>query len=226
MHFHLPKPLHGWREFAGEVGIIVIGVLIALSAEQVVEWFHWRSEVRGAREALNAEASDNLLSAAGRAEQQDCVDRRLSEIAAIFEDHAKGRRLNIRGNIGRPVIYIGAQDAWQVEVGGQALTRMPLSEKLKYSAAFSTYADLKQTLLREQDAWLRLGMLDRPQILQEGDWQVLHQAFAEAASLNLRLRAITGDVLTNFTLGQRPGDVKPPPTIQLELKRICTPIRQ
>jgi hypothetical protein len=31
MHFHLPKPLHGWREFAGEVGIIVIGVLIALS---------------------------------------------------------------------------------------------------------------------------------------------------------------------------------------------------
>jgi len=32
MHFHLPKPLHGWREFAGEVGIIVIGVLIALGA--------------------------------------------------------------------------------------------------------------------------------------------------------------------------------------------------
>lgn len=25
MHFHLPKPLHGWREFAGEVGIIVVG---------------------------------------------------------------------------------------------------------------------------------------------------------------------------------------------------------
>jgi hypothetical protein len=25
MHFHLRKPLHGWREFAGEVGIIVLG---------------------------------------------------------------------------------------------------------------------------------------------------------------------------------------------------------
>ena len=37
MHFHLPKPLHGWREFWGEVGIIVIGVLIALGAQQVVE---------------------------------------------------------------------------------------------------------------------------------------------------------------------------------------------
>lgn len=27
MHFHVPKPLHGWRGFVGEVGIIVPGVL-------------------------------------------------------------------------------------------------------------------------------------------------------------------------------------------------------
>ena len=32
MHFHVPKPLHGWRAFTGEVGIIVIGVLIALAS--------------------------------------------------------------------------------------------------------------------------------------------------------------------------------------------------
>lgn len=37
VHFHLPKPLHGWREFLGEEGIIVFGVLIALGAEQIVE---------------------------------------------------------------------------------------------------------------------------------------------------------------------------------------------
>jgi len=36
MHLHLPKPLHGWRELAGAVGIIVVGVLIALGAVQVV----------------------------------------------------------------------------------------------------------------------------------------------------------------------------------------------
>lgn len=35
MHIHLPKPLHGWREFLAEVGIIVLGVLIALGAEQL-----------------------------------------------------------------------------------------------------------------------------------------------------------------------------------------------
>ena len=36
MKLSVPKPIHGWREFAGEVGIIVIGVLIALGAQQFV----------------------------------------------------------------------------------------------------------------------------------------------------------------------------------------------
>jgi type II secretory pathway pseudopilin PulG len=70
MHVHLPKPLHGWRAFVGEVGIIVLGVLIALGAEQLVEAVHWRQETQIAREALNAEASGNLISAAGRKRQQ------------------------------------------------------------------------------------------------------------------------------------------------------------
>src|SRR5258708_2499167 len=46
MHFHLPKPLHGWREFTGEVGIIVIGLLIALAVQQGVD-----AIVRRARDA-------------------------------------------------------------------------------------------------------------------------------------------------------------------------------
>lgn len=31
MHLKLPKPLHGWRAFAGEVGIVVLGVILALA---------------------------------------------------------------------------------------------------------------------------------------------------------------------------------------------------
>ena len=45
MPVHLPKPLHGWREFAGEVGIIVLGVLIALGAEQLIQTIHSQREV-------------------------------------------------------------------------------------------------------------------------------------------------------------------------------------
>jgi hypothetical protein len=60
MHFHLPKPLHGWREFAGEVGIIVIGVLIALGADQAIETWQWREKVATAKESIDLELNTQL----------------------------------------------------------------------------------------------------------------------------------------------------------------------
>jgi hypothetical protein len=60
MHFHLPKPLHGWREFAGEVGIIVIGVLIALAADQAIETWQWREKVATAKESIDLELNTQL----------------------------------------------------------------------------------------------------------------------------------------------------------------------
>jgi hypothetical protein len=62
MHFHLPEPLHGWRAFAGEVGIIVVGVLIALGAEQVVQSFTWHRDVRDFRAAVDTELDFNLAA--------------------------------------------------------------------------------------------------------------------------------------------------------------------
>jgi hypothetical protein len=45
--------MHGWREFAGEVGIIVIGVLVALGFEQAVESLNWASKARAAKFELH-----------------------------------------------------------------------------------------------------------------------------------------------------------------------------
>jgi hypothetical protein len=59
MHIHLPKPLHGWREFVGEVGVVVIGILIALGGEQLVESLHHRSQVHEMTEKLHAESIAN-----------------------------------------------------------------------------------------------------------------------------------------------------------------------
>ena len=63
MHFHLPKPLHGWREFVGEVAIIVIGVLIALGAEQLVEIEHWRHAVRDTDQRMRQDLRYDLANA-------------------------------------------------------------------------------------------------------------------------------------------------------------------
>lgn len=73
MHFHLPKPLHGWREFAGEVGIIVLGVLIALGAEQVVETIHERYLAGQALDHIRAELAYDSAFALERVAIGDCM---------------------------------------------------------------------------------------------------------------------------------------------------------
>src|SRR4029078_2123444 len=77
VHFHLPKPLHGWRQFVGEVGIIVVGVLIALSAEQLVETMHWHHAVDAARNSLSDEIEEKDYDAAELAIAPPCIDPHL-----------------------------------------------------------------------------------------------------------------------------------------------------
>jgi hypothetical protein len=224
MHFRLPKPLHGWREFLGEVGIIVVGVLIALGAEQVVEDVHWHSEAGAARDALLSEARDNLDAANFRAEQQPCVERRLTEIAAIFRAHAAGQPIVLTGPIGRPIYYGGSRDAWNVAVSSQAISHMSLKQKLDFGGAFSNYENMDDVQKREQDAWLRLNVLNDPQVLAEGDWPNLHQAYAEAQSLSSRMQLITNYVLSTQSLGQparRPPEI---PGLVTAEARFCSPI--
>ena len=81
MHFRLPKPLHGWREFAGEVGIIVLGVLLALGAEQVVESVQWASKARAAKFELHQQIVLAWVFGQEREALRQCVDQYLTGLA-------------------------------------------------------------------------------------------------------------------------------------------------
>src|SRR3954454_7810974 len=86
MHFHLPKPLHGWRALVGEVGIIVIGVLIALGAEHVVETLHERTVANDTRRSIRQELDTGLASLALRQQAEPCIARRLRKVRQIVNE--------------------------------------------------------------------------------------------------------------------------------------------
>ena len=73
MHVRVPKPLHGWRALAGEVGIIVLGVMIALAAGQVVEDIHENYVSRRAVDHIRAELAYDSAFAAERIAIGDCM---------------------------------------------------------------------------------------------------------------------------------------------------------
>jgi len=86
MEIHKPKPVHGWRELLSEIVVIVMGVSIALAAEQLVETLHWREQVQGAHRSLAADMSDVLGMAAEREGFSSCLDERLNHLADDIDE--------------------------------------------------------------------------------------------------------------------------------------------
>lgn len=155
MHVHLPKPLHGWRQFAGEIGIIVIGVLIALAAEQVVEALHFRSVLNDYRAALHEEVAHNIATYSYRMEQDRCVDARTAELQRWLDSWRAGRPLHIHGPIGLPQSLMVFNGVWGSR-SEEIASRMPLAEQLAYSKLYDRFSANEAHRLAERSVWLAL----------------------------------------------------------------------
>lgn len=168
MHVHLPKPLHGWREFIGEVGIIVLGVLIALGFEQLVEQWRWRQRVSTTRQELANELVAAVNQGAERIAVEDCLRNRIGELAARLNENngrwtadpmpLSSRAQPIPHGVGR--VYAAplrgwSQDAWDTAKSSGVLDHMSHAEVASYSAVYGEIAAIRdfqgQELLLESN---------------------------------------------------------------------------
>ena len=156
MRFTVPTPVHGWRTFAGEVGIIVLGVLIALGAEQVVGDWHWRHEVADFRESVRAEMSHDLWTYPYRAQQKRCIAARLDELQHWLDSWRAGRPLRLSGQIRIPVSIVIRTSAWDGR-DAATLAHMNRSERLDYGFLYSEFANNEVHRLDERAAWIDLA---------------------------------------------------------------------
>ena len=72
------NPPNGWNAVAWELAIVVLGVVIALGAQQAVETHRWRDEVRRTEEALTIEIAESIVHASERQMISRCLSDRLS----------------------------------------------------------------------------------------------------------------------------------------------------
>lgn len=134
MHFHLPKPLHGWRQFVGEVGIIVLGVLIALGAEQAVETIHQRSEVDQLRQSLRAELADARARWENMRAADRCASKRLNELDRWLATAPPNARLQHAYPL---FLYSMHSSAWDIARSNPAIDQLPLRERLIYASLYA-----------------------------------------------------------------------------------------
>lgn len=183
MHIHKPKAVHSLREFLSEIGVIVVGIAIALGGEQVIEWLHWREVVAQTREALNHELGFDLGVVQSRIDQASCMARRLSDLDTAFALHAKGEPLRLKRRFGEPDSPHLRTSVWETAIADQSASHMPLDLKLRYAGVYEGIYWLRERSNEERDAWSHLNQIDDQQVMMDQDWAALHQWKSHAQAL-------------------------------------------
>jgi hypothetical protein len=149
MEIHRPKLFHGGRELAKEVGIIVIGVLIALGGEEMVRGLNQRFEVAQARRALRSEIAQNAEVAGYNVEEERCAVALWGRLVAWAKG---GPRVQIKDANG---LFPQATSTWEVVKTGAA-AHMPLHERLAYSQFYDRVESQRWVTEQERTASVRL----------------------------------------------------------------------
>lgn len=139
MEVHAPhEKVHTWRDFFVHVGIMTIGLFIALMLEGLVEYAHHRHIVREARENIRQEIEDNHESA-----QKDLVslqqdmDRLKANIDTLhrLRDHPK----DFHGSLTYTMDFSSLNSAaWTTSHDTGALTYMPYQDVKAYAELYDS----------------------------------------------------------------------------------------
>jgi hypothetical protein len=164
MEIHKPKPVHSWREFLTELGVVVLGICIALGAEQVVERVHEAGLAHEAGAMARSELRANLRNILRRSATEACIDRRLDEVAGFL---AASDRPGYRPPrwIGRPMVEILNSAGWDAASQSGRAALLDESEQAEFGRLYGQLRDLTQLERDEQKAWAEIRQLeDQPRV--------------------------------------------------------------
>ena len=206
MDIHNPKgPIRGWRELAREIGIIVIGVLIALGAGQVAETLRERHDAAEARAAIRAEIAQNLGRMTVRARSDDCVKTRLTEVGGLIDKWAGGRPPSTPVWIGRPQRFTMYTAGFAAATSGGRASLLPREEQAAYGRIYALLEVFSGAIERERSAWAQIRVLEDAPRFNAALEADLRMARQEAANDRAGIAQATREALRNSqAIGIRP----------------------
>jgi hypothetical protein len=195
MHVHRPKPLHGWREVLLEIGVIVVGIVIAVGLEQTVEFLHHSHQREQLTVALRRDGEANRkYIKEDIAETQAVLDWALEQASALERAGPSGP-LTLRR---MPRGYIGSPDAgvWPSAKASGVTNLLPASAQnwLEYLAqaydeTFESSASAARQLYSDYAA-LDQVIIGQAKATASGDIDLSTLTAAQRSTAVERLRAI------------------------------------
>jgi hypothetical protein len=196
------KPLHGWRAFVGEVGIIVLGVLIALAAQQVAENAQSRHLASLAESDIKAELAYDSAFAAERVAIGDCVRASITDlhqrlladgdawpglegkaVAGAAKAPLTGSLFAFQPPFGAPH-RLWPTSAWATATSSGALNDVSRDRFVKFAALYAMVNWLGRLQDHEIDDYSRLMPFNTPQRLDPPSRLQLLQALGAADADN------------------------------------------
>jgi len=196
----MPRPREGWRTFAGEVGVIVLGVLLALGAQQVVENIRVEGEVRTFRETVDQEIAYNLWIYRGRDIQTECTDRRLRQLARWLDRAQDGRPVALVDTT-YPLSFSEYRSAWDNR-DATVFAALPHDVRRKYAQFYDELANNLNNRRTEGDIWGSFVPYEVRAPLTIADQRILHKALKQAQVRNQRIH---DNLVISFAIGKSLG---------------------
>lgn len=149
MDVHKPKLVQNWSELLKEWGIIVLGVLTALLAEQAVQSIDWRHKVEAAIADMDNElGSGDGPQAYARLAMHDCVAARLTDLRSAVERGDRSRSIALISAIwlpGRTYDSLAREAANASDVA----SHMPHARMLQYRITYEVVPEMDRLSDRE-----------------------------------------------------------------------------
>jgi hypothetical protein len=149
MEVHKPKLVANWRELFKEWGIIVLGVLTALLAEQAVQSIDWHDKVDAAVADMNNELSTaDGPQAYTRLAAHDCIAMRLDAIRAAVESGDRARSGKLIDSFWLPKRTWDSL-AREAATASDVASHMPHQRMLEYRIAYEVVPDMQRIADKE-----------------------------------------------------------------------------
>jgi hypothetical protein len=176
------------REFLREVAIVLLGVLIALVLEQIVDEWRERQRMEDIRASMNSEIADFAEVLSIRLRADSCIVRKVDALDQLLAHPERARGVR---NVGRPPFYFSSRGAWNSDAS-DVLARYLGPERLRvYGEIYQGMEQFTELGQQEQDDWIALQTLEQQDEPLAGDrrWALVRAA-AGARNSNLLMMAI------------------------------------
>jgi hypothetical protein len=154
-----------WRDFLKEVSVVVLGVIIALAADQYVKSRNDKNDADAALRNIRQEISYNLGFINRRMAVNSCIGRRLDELAAYLDALDAGRRPPAPRFIGHPPYPEFTAYRLDAAQSAGSMSHISPDDQALVAAAYQPLTELKKEFDHEQVAWAELRSLaNRPNL--------------------------------------------------------------